>query len=265
MYSLYLLFTWNIRSCNVFVLSDPVLHLYLTLCCTFTSDHELYLYSLTLYWIRTIWPYAVYFYCLTVCFSFIDWPCIVYILTLNYTCTLWRFAYICTVWPCAVPKLSGLVLYTLYLFCLTCCCNLVRSDSALYCNCIAWLYAVYLYNLTLCCTCNVQPYRMQQTCKLCLPLYGVTCVPRGLFVQGRQSRVVLLKAAEGDHVGHLLVKTEPKQEPLDTSSSSYNSLADLDGITDLLPIQTGQHIPPLQIELQMPTRNVVFIEYCQMH
>ena len=51
-------------------------------------------------------------------------------------------------------------------------------------------------------------------------------------VQSRQSRVVLLKA-EDDHVSHL-VKTEPKQEPADTYS-----LADLDGITDLLPIQTG--------------------------
>jgi hypothetical protein len=50
--------------------------------------------------------------------------------------------------------------------------------------------------------------------------------------------VVLLKA-EDDHVGHLLVKTEPKQEPVESSSSYTSSLADLDGITDLLPIQTG--------------------------
>jgi hypothetical protein len=57
-------------------------------------------------------------------------------------------------------------------------------------------------------------------------------------LQGRQSRVVLLKA-EDDHVGHLLVKTEPKQEPVESSSSYTSSLADLDGITDLLPIQTG--------------------------
>jgi len=43
-----------------------------------------------------------------------------------------------------------------------------------------------------------------------------------------QSRLVVLKP-ENDHVSHL-VKTEPKLEPAD-------SLADLDGITDLLPIQ----------------------------
>jgi hypothetical protein len=51
--------------------------------------------------------------------------------------------------------------------------------------------------------------------------------------------VVLLKA-EDDHVGHLLVKTEPKQEPVESSASYTSSLADLDGITDLLPIQTGR-------------------------
>ncbi len=50
--------------------------------------------------------------------------------------------------------------------------------------------------------------------------------------------MVLLKA-EDDHVGHLLVKTEPKQEPVESSASYTSSLADLDGITDLLPIQTG--------------------------
>jgi len=44
-----------------------------------------------------------------------------------------------------------------------------------------------------------------------------------------QSRLVVLKP-ENDQVSHL-VKTEPKIEPVD-------SLADLDGITDLLPIQT---------------------------
>ena len=35
------------------------------------------------------------------------------------------------------------------------------------------------------------------------------------------------------------VKTEPKMEPGDGSTGQY-SLADLDGITDLLPIQTGE-------------------------
>ena len=35
------------------------------------------------------------------------------------------------------------------------------------------------------------------------------------------------------------VKTEPKLEPTD----AQYSLADLDGITDLLPIQTGQFCP----------------------
>jgi len=34
------------------------------------------------------------------------------------------------------------------------------------------------------------------------------------------------------------VKTEPKPEPVDTYSTP--SLADLDGITDLLPMQTGK-------------------------
>jgi len=36
------------------------------------------------------------------------------------------------------------------------------------------------------------------------------------------------------------VKTEPKPEPVDTYSTP--SLADLDGITDLLPMQTGERI-----------------------
>jgi len=47
------------------------------------------------------------------------------------------------------------------------------------------------------------------------------------------SRLVLLKP-ENDQVNHL-VKTEPKLEPVDQME---NSLADLDGITDLLPIHT---------------------------
>jgi len=51
---------------------------------------------------------------------------------------------------------------------------------------------------------------------------------QGYHQQG-QSRLIVLKP-ENDQVSHL-VKTEPKIEPAD-------SLADLDGITDLLPIQT---------------------------
>ena len=46
-----------------------------------------------------------------------------------------------------------------------------------------------------------------------------------------QERILLVK----NEPQVLAVKTEPKPEPADTYS-----LADLDGITDLLPIQTGQ-------------------------
>ena len=49
------------------------------------------------------------------------------------------------------------------------------------------------------------------------------------LIQGN-SRLVVLKP-ENDQVSYL-VKAEPKIEPED-------SLADLEGITDLLPIQTG--------------------------
>ena len=38
------------------------------------------------------------------------------------------------------------------------------------------------------------------------------------------------------------VKTEPKLEPGEGQAGQY-SLADLDGITDLLPIQTGARVP----------------------
>jgi len=51
--------------------------------------------------------------------------------------------------------------------------------------------------------------------------------------QGGNSRLVVLKP-ENDQVNHL-VKTEPKLEPVEQMD---NSLADLDGITDLLPIHT---------------------------
>jgi len=50
---------------------------------------------------------------------------------------------------------------------------------------------------------------------------------------GGNSRLVVLKP-ENDQVNHL-VKTEPKLEPVEQMD---NSLADLDGITDLLPIHT---------------------------
>ena len=49
----------------------------------------------------------------------------------------------------------------------------------------------------------------------------------------------------GDNYGVLqvvAVKTEPKLEPGEGQAGQY-SLADLDGITDLLPIQTGARVP----------------------
>ena len=48
-----------------------------------------------------------------------------------------------------------------------------------------------------------------------------------------QERILLVK----NEPQVLAVKTEPKPEPADTYS-----LADLDGITDLLPIQTGRRM-----------------------
>ena len=53
-------------------------------------------------------------------------------------------------------------------------------------------------------------------------------------VSARTQERILLVKNEPQVQGVLAVKTEPKPEPADTYS-----LADLDSITDLLPIQTG--------------------------
>ena len=51
----------------------------------------------------------------------------------------------------------------------------------------------------------------------------------------------------------MAVKTEPKLEP----TEAQYSLADLDGITDLLPIQTGQSaLSSLLSQLYQPTNGL---------
>ena len=66
-------------------------------------------------------------------------------------------------------------------------------------------------------------------------MYQTNSSPVGSRV-GTQERILLVK----NEPQVLAVKTEPKPEPADTYS-----LADLDSITDLLPIQTGNQITQL--------------------
>ena len=54
----------------------------------------------------------------------------------------------------------------------------------------------------------------------------------------------------------MAVKTEPKLEP----TEAQYSLADLDGITDLLPIQTGQ-LSPLSPPLALPANKLIAVNF----
>jgi len=68
-----------------------------------------------------------------------------------------------------------------------------------------------------------------------------TQTPGPMYAQGHahrtQERIILVK----NEPQIVAVKTEPKMEPGDGGTGQY-SLADLDGITDLLPIQTGESL-----------------------